>query len=141
VGNAFIAYFNPSTHAPFVERNFAMMNKYAKVMTLDFSSWKRYDRGSVSATAALPALTIYVIVFALILVHRRTWLNDPLLRPVILFLASVVAYGMLVGNLFEYGENNRFRFETHTCFLILAALLFDRIFENFRNSCRQKDSM
>jgi hypothetical protein len=141
VGKAFIAYFNPSTHAPFVDKNFAVMNNYAQAMTLDFSTWKRYDRKAFSATAALPALVIYIIVFALIIVHGQRWLLSPPTRIVVLFLSFMVAYGMLVGNLFEYGENNRFRFETHTCFLIVAALVIDRFFKNFRNSCRQKDSM
>lgn len=141
VGDAFIAYFNPSTHAPFVEKNLTLISPYAKIMTGDFSSWQRYDRSSISVNAALPALAIYFIVFAVTVFFLLAKGSDQNTKVVTLFLAFMITYGMLVGNLFEYGENNRFRFETHTCFLTILALMTDRYLRNFRNSCRQKDSM
>jgi hypothetical protein len=141
VGNAFVAYFNPSTHAPFVDKNFVTMDAYARWLTFDFTTWTHYDRHDLSATAALPALLIYILVFGVLIVYGRAYFRDLNTRIVVIFLTFMITYGMLVGNLFEYGENNRFRFETHTCFLVLAALALDRFFRKFRNSCTQKDSM
>jgi hypothetical protein len=141
VGNAFVSYFNPSTHAPFVDKNFREMRWYAKAMTLDFTSWRRYDRSEISATSGLPAFLLYGVTLALILIRWRSWFNDPPTRLLVSFSLFMVTYGMLVGNLLEYGENNRFRFETHTCLMLLFALVIDRFLKKYRNSCLQNDSM
>jgi len=78
---------------------------------------------------ALGTLTLSVYVF-------RTWKDKSQLaiRTVLLFAALTVVYVMLIGNLFEQGENMRFRFETVTLCLIILGFTFERIASRYLNT-------
>ncbi len=51
---------------------------------------------------------------------------DPVARGVLIFLWFNIVYVSLVGNLFEYGENNRFRFMIDPFLLVFAGLMLER---------------
>jgi hypothetical protein len=141
VCRSFVIYFNPVTHAPFVDKNFALIRPFSRLVTLDLSSWTNFERNGYTVTRALPAFMVYLLFLILTctLFYRNIWFKSD--RFIVLFLWFIIAYGMLVGNLLEYGENNRFRFEGHTAFLILAVVSIDRIFRRFQNTYLQKRSM
>ena len=52
--------------------------------------------------------------------YRRS--SDPVERPVLLYILGTVLFVMLVGNLADCGENNRFRFLTDFMYVFLSGL-------------------
>jgi hypothetical protein len=134
VGQSFVIYFNPATHAPFVNKNYVKLGAYSRWLSLNFADPGFYTRGSYSITGALPAFLLYISVLGLIVVNWRSGFFNHREKRLVVILLFILAYGMLVGNLIESGENNRFRFEIHTGFLTLLVLSLDRFFRNFRNS-------
>jgi hypothetical protein len=136
VGTAFTIYFNPASLAPFIDKNFNTLGWYGKVLTLHFRERQRFNVNAFTTTAALPAFVLYLVLFVAIVSCWLMGLLKPSEKAFIVVLLFVQAYGMLVGNLFELGENNRFRFETLPIIMILLALSIDRIcyFFNRRNA-------
>jgi hypothetical protein len=64
--------------------------------------------------------------------------------PTILFCLATTAWVAVIGNLFEIGENNRFRFLTEPLAWALCGLVFDRAgrkcFEALRTAARRRSS-
>ncbi len=142
VGRSFVTYFIPATHAPFVGRNRSKMRDYTSIVALHFNYQGSPDRYHYfPLTHALPAIGLHLLVLMIVAGtwKGKLWSHDD--RTLMLVLAFLLTYGMLVGNLLEYGENNRFRFETQPAFLILFVLTISRFFKIFRNSYGQNHSM
>ncbi|HEY3405722.1 MAG TPA: hypothetical protein VGK59_20200 [Ohtaekwangia sp.] len=72
--------------------------------------------------------TMVLISFVL-----RTWRDKSVIvqRTILLFAALTVVYVMLIGNLFEQGENMRFRFETIILCLIILGFTLERITDKY----------
>jgi hypothetical protein len=142
VPEALTIFFTPATHAPFIDINLQRIQPYAAAATLDFSDYHKYQAirptrdvdptaafmraNGFTTTAALPVALLYIAVLALV---GLTWLKGKFAstdRCLLLVLLFILAYGMLVGNLLEFGENNRFRLELSPVFFVLSGIALDR---------------
>jgi hypothetical protein len=142
VPDALTIFFTPATHGPFIDINLPRIQPYATVATLDFSDYHNYHAirpikgtdptavfmraNGFNTTAALPAAFLYVAVLTL---AGLVWTKGSLAstdRCLLLVLLFILAYGLLVGNVFEFGENNRFRLELSPIFFILSGIAMDR---------------
>jgi hypothetical protein len=139
VGRSFIIYFAPATHAPFTDINLRRMGMWPRIMTADFSGFEKYSAipsdtntddpvtirfmvfNHLTLTDAIPAFLVWVIVITSTLAIWYRKKLDPDETLIVLALLLVLTYGMLVGNFLEFGENNRFRFETSPLLFVLAA--------------------
>jgi hypothetical protein len=87
------------------------------------------ESGCNIGTASQFPFVFPVLLFASVL--GSTWLalragERPELRVTMAFVATTIAWVMLVGNLFEFGENNRFLFVTAPLMWIALAVLVQR---------------
>jgi hypothetical protein len=153
IGKSVLIYFSPATHAPFIDKNFERIARYGSWYNLDFSGFRKYQiqrpekdppysratflsANGFTATAALPAFTFYLFTFLAAMYGWRKSFFSAEDKTLIVSVAFLVTYGMFVGNLLEFGENNRFRFEMNSAMLIVASLSTSRLYHffNSRNS-------
>ncbi|MCA9443189.1 MAG: hypothetical protein KC964_20485, partial [Candidatus Omnitrophica bacterium] len=59
---------------------------------------------------------------------------------VIAFIIFNIVYLMLIGNIFEYGENNRFRFMSDPLVLILSSIALNNGFSRVKNRIGKNES-
>lgn len=140
--DALTIFFTPATHGPFIDINLPRIQPYAAWATLDFSVYHTYQAfhpahdadptvtfmqaNGFTTTAALPVALLYIIVLVisgLILIKGGLASTD---RCILFVLLFILTYGMLVGNLLEFGENNRFRLELSPIFFVLSGIALDR---------------
>ena len=151
VAQGFVIYFSPATHAPFLEKNFAKIDGYAAFINFDgfgFERFKALDRrlkdeeaaisdfmrnNGFSLTGALPPFLLYIICIAFISLQCVQNQITAGTRVVCLFSIWIITYGMLVGNFFEFGENNRFRLETSPAFYLLLGFSMPGAFKLLQN--------
>ena len=135
-----------------MEKNFARINDYAAIFNLDPFAFERFnpldrntpdEKASVraymksngfSVTTALPIFLLYALCIGFILFDGRTKQMPVGERVICSFAIWIIAYGMLVGNLFEFGENNRFRLETSPAFYLLLGFSIPRAFTLLQNT-------
>ncbi len=119
VKNAGVLYFNPSTHSPFIDDNYSRIIPYASILNLDFSGYNRYQPNHFSLREAYPVLFLYILLMGMLVYcfYRNRFSNEE--KIVVITLLFFLFYSLVVSSLFEFGENNRFRFETITVFLVL----------------------
>jgi hypothetical protein len=128
VREAFVIYFNPVCHAPFIDKNYNHIGTYAAVANMDFSGYRKFEKDNFPFSQAIVVMVLHIVLIGgLTYGYRKNSFSgkDKLILTVLLFM---LAYAMLVGNFFEYGENNRFRFEHLSIFVLLSALVSGRIF-------------
>lgn len=131
VAGACKIYFSPAAQAPFVDYNYRHISDYARILNVDFTGYVKFKADRFSTAQALPVFVLHFILFVgLIYCFRKQLFNqsEMLVMTVMTFL---LMYSLVVSNFLEYGENNRFRFEHLTIFLILFAKTFDVIGTRF----------
>lgn len=129
VGQAFVIYGSPATHAPFMSQNYAHL-PYAPWYTLDFSSFKRYDVRAFTVWQAAPMLILHGLLLVMGIWGSMARPAPIYIRRLCIVLTMMFAYGMLVSNLLEYGENNRFRFEglpLFICLMLMVPLIWKHV--------------
>jgi hypothetical protein len=119
VKDAYIIYFSPACHAPFIDGNYRHINRYSSVVNLDFSGYKKFKRDRFSPGDALPVFLLhFILLVGLIYCFRKSLFSENE-KPAVCIMILMLAYAVIIGNFLEYGENNRFRFEHMTIFLLL----------------------
>ena len=121
VKGAFIIYFSPSTHGPFLDKNHKHISTYAAIMNADFSGYVKFRKDVFPVRDTILILAIYVLLFGFIIYGFMRGLYNVNDRILIVFLSFVLLSMMVITNFLEYGENNRFRFEMITVVLVLLA--------------------
>jgi hypothetical protein len=71
----------------------------------------------------IPTIAVYCLYLLYKGLLRR--FSDPAFELTIIFMFTTIFYLTLVGNLFEHGENNRFRFVIEPFMIIITVLLID----------------
>lgn len=155
VRDAFIIFLAPATHGPFIDINLRQIGVYGAAGAFDFSGFVRYQpvrpalgsdmtrqfmqQNGFSATAAVPVGLVWLLVLLTLAIAWSTGLLTRGEKGLVLGLAFILTYGMLVGNLFEFGENNRFRLEISPVIFVLSGialskslLLFQKINSSFK---------
>lgn len=155
VRDAFIIFFAPATHGPFIDINLTRMGVYAAAGAFDFSGFVRYQpvnpalgsdmtrqfmqQNGFSATAAVPVGLVWFLILFTIAIAWSAGLLTNGEKALVLGLVFIMTYGMLVGNLLEFGENNRFRLEISPVIFVLfgialskSLLLFQKINSSFK---------
>jgi hypothetical protein len=149
ISKAMFIYFAPATHAPFIDKNLERIQPYGSWYNLDFTGFQKYQiqhpekdpvysrarfllANGFTATGALPAFAFYVLTFVAVAYGWQKCLFSVEDKVVIVVLIFMVTYGVLVGNLIEFGENNRFRFEMNTAMLVVASLSASRLYHFFK---------
>ncbi len=131
LANSWLAYFESATHYPFLAGN------RGKIEALD-ELWNRLFYGKLSTTLVLvypPAnheLFIGLLIgFPLLLVIglRQLFRNrtDAPRCVVLIYICAIIIYTAFIGNIFEAGENQRFRFMTDPLYLLLAGLCLEKL--------------
>jgi hypothetical protein len=119
VGRAFIIYFSPASHAPFIDGNYQHISVYSSIVNLNFSGYEKFKRSDFSEWQALPILILHFVMLIGLIYCFRKRLFQKKETLVVWVMMFMLAYAMAIGNFFEYGENNRFRFEHITIFILL----------------------
>ncbi|HTJ52353.1 MAG TPA: hypothetical protein VL443_22985 [Cyclobacteriaceae bacterium] len=133
VMGAFKIYFCPSTHGPFLDKNYRHIKTYASIINADFSGYQKFRKDFFPTRDAIPAVFSYMLLFCFMIYGFKRKLFKENDRVLILFLVFIVVSSMMISNILEYGENNRFRFEMITVILILLAKLSWVIVNDFRS--------
>jgi hypothetical protein len=134
VADAQMIFFSPATRGPFIEKNLFRMEAYAKWLTLDFQEYTSFRKHTFRWSGSWPPLLILLATLAIL---AAVWKLHGLSRSdktIIIFLTGLFTYGMLVGTMLEFGENNRFRFELIPVTTILPLLAGHRLYYIFNRS-------
>jgi hypothetical protein len=121
VRSAFVIYFSPASHAPFIDENCQHINVYSSIINLNFSGYKKFKRNDFPGPRALPVLTLHFVLLIGLIFCFKKGLFQKKEALVIWIMILMLGYAMIIGNFFEYGENNRFRFEHLTIFILLLS--------------------
>ncbi len=144
VGSSLSIFFSPATHAPFIETSLERLEPFTTIFAFDYSRPKAYsamqrdlddgaatkafmERNKLGATYAIPAVTVLVLLLiGLALLFRQSRIAH-VEFALGLTLLLVYAYGVLVGIMFEFGENNRFRLELQPVMYVLIPFAVSRL--------------
>ena len=80
----------------------------------------------------MPLLVMCLAGLVILITSVRLRMIDSADLVVISVLVFFIAYGMLVGTLLEFGENNRFRFELSPVYHVLAAVVIQHVLALFQ---------
>jgi hypothetical protein len=121
VKDAFKIYFSPASHAPFIDANYRYIRPYAKFLNVDFTGYEKFRREHFSTMQSLPVFFLHLFLMIALFHCYRKHAFDESEKLLVTVMAFMLVYSLVVSNLLEYGENNRFRFEHVTIFLILLS--------------------
>jgi hypothetical protein len=133
VGNALVIYCNPSSHAPFIDKNYQHIKGYASLVNLNFTGYKKFKRDDFPFVQALPVFLLHLFLVVALIYCLKMRLFGAAETPVIWVMTFMLGYAMIVGVFFEYGENNRFRFEHLSVFVILFMKTLYTLISRWRN--------
>ncbi len=140
VAISFGYYFYPASNYPLLENNSSKMFWYNKLYN-HLILWTIYNPEEVDRkppfkieyALSLSLLVILSFAFCTAIGLHQIWkyrksilFSATPLTIVLTYIALTTVYTMLVGNLFEQGENMRFRFQTSTFCLIIFSIIIDR---------------
>ncbi len=143
-GHAISIFFSPPTHAPFIEKNLDRIEPFTTVFAFDFTRPPTYaamqrdmddltatqafmERNHIGTTYAIPAIAILAGLAIALTVLFRCKRFVPIEAALVIMLLVMYAYGVLVGILFEFGENNRFRLELQPVMFVLIPFVVSRL--------------
>lgn len=144
VGYSFSIFFSPATHAPFIEKTLEQLEPLSTLLAFDFTRPATYaamqrdqddatatkefmERNKLGTTYAIPALTVLVLLLICLTMLFRQRRLGQMESALVITLLMVYAYGVLVGILFEFGENNRFRLELQPVMYTLIPFAVSRL--------------
>jgi hypothetical protein len=128
VVSAFIIYCSPASHAPFIDKNYNHLSEYASVIDLNFTGYEKFEKEHFPVVQAIPILLLHLILVAALVYCFQKRLFTKETKFIVIVMMAIIGYSIIVGTLFEYGENNRFRFEHLTVFLLLLVKTVDTIY-------------
>lgn len=132
VKNAFQLYFYSPSLYPWVKSNREKIFIYNKF----FDSFV-YGAGKYTSTGKITiVLYPFLILISFFLLFKKN-ISNPLKIFIIYSLLNIL-YVMFVGNLFEYGENNRFRFYTEIFYYILIGTILQEIIKYYSIHSKKK---
>jgi hypothetical protein len=121
VGSAYVIYFSPASHAPFIDANYHHIESYASVVNANFSGYTEFKRDNFPIKQSLPVLALHVLLVVAMSYCFSVGMFGEKERPVLWIMSLMLLYAVIIGNFFEYGENNRFRFEHLSIFVLLLS--------------------
>jgi hypothetical protein len=136
---AWMIYFRPTYDGLFLERRPPLRGIERIYELATFSRAWRWTWGTpdppMRDRMALGwiALAVVVVPIALVLGWRSRRRPE---GPTILFCLATTAWVAVIGNLFEVGENNRFRFLSEPLAWALCGLVLDRVGGRFFTAIR-----
>jgi hypothetical protein len=119
VRNGFLIYCSPATHAPFIDKNYSHISRYAAAMDLNFTGYRKFVKDNYPLAQAIPMMMLYILLFLCLCYCFWTKLFLKEEKIVVVVLTIMILYSIMIGTFLEYGENNRFRFEQLSVFLLL----------------------
>ncbi len=129
---SFIKYFDSPTDYKLITINKYKINNYNKF----FDSFV-YGAGKYTSTGKITiVLYPFLILISFFLLFKKN-ISNPLKIFIIYSLLNIL-YVMFVGNLFEYGENNRFRFYTEIFYYILIGTILQEIIKYYSIHSKKK---
>ena len=118
----FFYYLLPATDYPFSPRSMGTLRPAVDAFDR-FVCLRLEGAGGTGSLAPGLALALPVLLlYGLARLVKPGAASDPAFRGTLLFLWGSILYVMLVGNLLEIGENNRFRFETDPFYVVLLGM-------------------
>lgn len=121
IKKAFQIYFEPPSNYGLINKNLLQINFYNNIYNaLIYGASKSKPLGYFTVM-----LTTFVMIGTSLLLLKKNISNkDKIILALMLFN---IIYVMIVGNLFEVGENNRFRFYTEIFSYVLFAYLLNLV--------------
>ena len=137
VFDAWCLYCQPSWHNDFLKRNNQAMSVWLSSLSclrtqgwIDLRPFKRWAFGAegekdlypVTSLLFLPSIIVFACAGAAARISRFARKGDSS-GVAFIFMTFTVIYVAVLGNAFEYGENNRFRVETDPLIFLLGAII------------------
>lgn len=120
--NSFVKYFDSPTKYKLLTLNAFRIESYNKLFdAFIYGSSRNTQIGYTSF------VVIIIILFGAIYLFFMP-VQDRVVKTFIGFVLFNILYVMFVGNLLEYGENNRFRYYTELFYVLLLGLLISELF-------------
>lgn len=140
---AWMIYFRPTYDGLFLDRRSQLRGIERIYELATFSPAWRWSWGAPDPSMrdrislGWIAIALVVVPISLLLAWRGRRRPE---GATILFCLGTTAWVAVVGNLFEIGENNRFRFLSEPLAWALCALVLDRCVERLRVAARRRSS-
>mgnify|MGYP001175512317 CR=1 FL=1 len=122
VKKAFCLYFDSPTKYTLLEQNTYKIKKYNRL-------FDAFIYGTSASTAfgyiSIISIPLMLLLGAMLIIKNETKNN---IKVILIFLIFNILYVMIIGNFFELGENNRFRYYTEIYHFIIWAILLQNLF-------------
>lgn len=122
VKKAFSLYFDSPTKYTLLEQNIYKIKKYNRL-------FDAFIYGTSNSTAfgyiSIISIPLMLLLGTVLIIKNGTQSN---IKVILIFLIFNILYVMIIGNFFELGENNRFRYYTEIYHFIIWAILLQTLF-------------
>jgi len=122
VKKAFILYFDSPSKFNLLEQNTNRIKKYNRLFDAFIYGTSPSTKIGYFSMVSIPL----ILIFGMIKIFREE--TQFRVKTILVFLIFNIVYVMIIGNFFELGENNRFRYYTEIYHLIIWAILFQSLF-------------
>jgi len=134
ITQAFTLYFDSPTKYKLLTANIYKMKTFDKI-------FNAFIYGSSSNTKTGYTTILFIVLVLCASFYLLVKLNNsPRIKTFLLFALINVLYVMFVGNMLEFGENNRFRYYTEIFYILLFGLVINELFvKSLLNKEKQKN--
>ncbi len=136
-------YFKPTIHYSHLQTNYNKIQTFSSFYIFDLPNLielagVKLSRDAFIILSVIPGMTFHLIIYFLLFRYFKEikWKKLTNQNKQIIFLTIFILFVMVVGNLLELFENNRFRFTTTTIFYLLSIFLFDHFFIRKKSNLR-----
>jgi hypothetical protein len=120
VRKSFEIYFSPPSNYKVLTNNSNKIQNYIRFFNAFIYGHARSTSIGIYSIIIIPLLILFGFL------ESTVWKKDPGRRIIIYFMLINVLFVMIVGNLFEIGENNRFRYYTEIFYFVLMGMVLTR---------------
>ncbi len=133
VTKSFKIFFDPPSEYKLLTHNAVRIDKYVRAYNAFVYGYTPRSTIALFPLIIIPILIIYGFIK---IICRET---PYLVKLIVSFILVNILFVMFTGNLFEFGENNRFRYYTEAFYYILAGIMFTNIFEKYFQKIKVKN--
>lgn len=123
VKKAFMLYLDSPTKFNIFEQNTYKIKKYNRLFDALIYGTSPYTKFGYISLISIPLM----LILGVNLIFRKETQNN--VKIILFFLIFNVIYVMIIGNFFELGENNRFRYYTEIFHYIIWAIIITAMFQ------------